>query len=172
VKRSPMPQRVAPLRTRTALAPVIPIRPPATPAPTGRARPLATVTRLPAAATRAAIPARVRAAVAARDNDLCVRCCSARDLQQHHRRIKGHGGDRRPHTDCPCNIITLCSFGGCHEWAHQAGRLRAVTEGLIVPSVTALPGLLPVTLYGVSRGAVAWPSCDGTWETRCPDGAA
>jgi len=170
VKRSPMPRRVTPQPPPPSHAPRLPLPPPPIPAPAGPPPRQATVTRLPAA--RPGVPARVRAAVAARDNDLCVRCCSTRDLQQHHRRIKGHGGDRRPHTDCPCNIITLCSFGGCHEWAHQAGRLRAVDEGLIVPSVTRLPGLLPVTLHGVSLGAVAWPSCRGTWETQSPDGAA
>lgn len=117
---------------------------------------------------RGTIPREVRRLVARRDMGLCVHCAKPA-VHQHHRRIKGYGGDSRPHTDCPCNLLSVCLKS--HELAHGK-RFEALAEGLIVPRSTRLPGLLPVLVHGYEGdpGARGWPSCDGRWLTYEPDG--
>jgi len=117
---------------------------------------------------RDTIPRNVRRLVAKRDMGLCVHCAKPA-AHQHHRRIKGIGGDTRPHSDCPCVLVSLCTQ--CHEFVHR-NRFAALAEGLIVPRSTRLPGLLPVLVhgYGDGSGVRAWPSCGGQWLDFGPDG--
>jgi hypothetical protein len=119
---------------------------------------------------RNTIPPGVRRLVAARDMGLCVHCAKPA-VHQHHRRIKGIGGDARPHSDCPCVLVSLCAQ--CHEFVHR-NRVVALAEGLIVPRAALLPGLLPVLVhgYGDGSGARAWPSCTGEWLDFEPDGGS
>jgi len=157
------------LDRRTPLARVTPLR---------RGEPLATVTVLtgggkvmPLARPKRpkdTIPADIRRIVAERDMGLCVHCAKPA-VHIHHRRIKGHGGDTRPHTDCPCALVSVCREH--HDQAHRE-RFFGLAEGLIVPRETPLPGLLPVLVHGFEDGSGvrAWPSCTGEWLTYEPDG--
>lgn len=51
----------------------------------------------------------------------------------HHRRMKGMGGDRRPDTHLPANLLLLCGSGttGCHAVVHHV-QLEARDEGFLV----------------------------------------
>ena len=118
------------------------------------------------------IPLRVRKLVDARDSvdgvRLSVLSGMAGRLHRHHRRLKQMGGDTRPHTDCPCNVILLDE--GEHYWAHTIGRVDAEAEGLIVPSAVLFPGAASVLVHGEgdAGGAEMWPTCDGHWSDRAP----
>lgn len=161
-RRTPMPRGEGPKR-RTRLEPGSPLK-----RGTGLSRaPRPGIPPKPRPARRDTIPPRVRKTVARRDEWSCVRCGSAKDLQQHHRRIKGFGGDTRPHTECPCNIVMLCSRH--HSEAHRADRALAEARGLVVPRSALLPGQVPVVLTG---DAVVWLACDGTCSTVPPEEAA
>lgn len=66
--------------------------------------------------------------VLARDGHGCVRCGKSSGVRSvHHRRPRRAGGDRRPDTNSPANLITLCGSGvsGCHGWVEQH---RAVAQ--------------------------------------------
>ena len=105
----------------------------------------------------------VAALIDARD-PWCIHCGSPRDLQRHHRRIKGMGGDGRPHTNCACVGVRICLT--CHEWAHSSkGRREAGAEGLIIPRSTVRPWTLGVLVHleDDRGGLLKYPSCDGRW---------
>jgi hypothetical protein len=94
----------------------------------------------------------------------CVYCGSPRDLQRHHRRLKGIGGDGRDHTQCACNGVRLCADH--HAWAHSgAGRKEAEAEGLIIVRATLEPFRESVTVHleADGGGLLKYPSCDGRW---------
>jgi hypothetical protein len=118
------------------------------------------------------IPPQVCRQVGKRDGRRCVRCCSARNLHRHHRRIKGHGGDSRPHTDCACNIITLCDE--CHRWVHSArGRREAEKLGLILSRYERRPWSRPVTVRGEDgTAAERWLACGGAYVNEPGERAA
>jgi len=105
------------------------------------------------------IPPKVRRLVSARD-PWCLRCGSPRDLEQHHRRLKQAGGDPRPHTDCCCNLIRLCT--GCHAWVH-GHRAGAEASGWRLPAETVLPASDGVMRNSDDGGVTSWPSCGGKW---------
>ena len=105
------------------------------------------------------IPQWVRALVLERDQ-WCVFCGSPRGLHVHHRRIKGIGGDRRPHVDCPCNLVVLC--GECHEDAHD-DRLWAEELGYVLSRETQLPAEHSIRRHDGNTGVASWPDCKGGW---------
>ena len=112
---------------------------------------------------RESFPPAVAALIDARDL-WCIHCGSPRDLQRHHRRIKGMGGDPRPHTDCACVGVRICLT--CHDWAHSGkGRREAEAEGLIIPRSTVRPWTLSVLVHIEADigGLLKYPSCDGRW---------
>jgi hypothetical protein len=115
-----------------------------------------------------AFPPKVAALIDARD-PWCIRCGATKGLQRHHRRIRGHGGDPRPHTDCACVGVRLCGF--CHSRVHDSGegRREAEAEGLIIPRSTVLPGTESVLIHlPGGSGVQKWPTCDGQWADEPP----
>ena len=116
-------------------------------------------------------PPAVAALIDARDQ-WCVKCGSPYDLHRHHRRIKGIGGDPRPHTDCSCNGVLLCLEH--HEWAHSGkGRLEAEAEGLIIPRSETAPWRQGVMVHTAADSEfTGYPTCDGNWVFKAPAGAA
>jgi hypothetical protein len=102
-----------------------------------------------------------------RDGDrYCVGCGTTRGpFHRHHRRIKGAGGDPRPHTSCPCVAVTLCWL--CHSWAHSHPH-DAGDRGLIIPASVTEPRLWPVMVHGESGGVTAWATCGGEWVLEAP----
>jgi len=128
----------------------------------------------PAPARRAAqhrkdtIPPKVRRMVNARD-PWCVHCGSPRSLHQHHRRLKGDGGDSRSHTDCACNLVRLCA--ACHIWVHGKDRPEAEAEGLIIPAEILFPGSVSVLVHTADGGLERFAACDGQWADE-PGGDA
>ena len=113
------------------------------------------------------IPPKVRGSVNHRDK-WCGRCGSADHLHNHHRRLKGQGGDQRPHTDCACNLIRLCS--ACHYAVHNDDRRAAEAAGYIVPAETVLPGSVSVLVATADGGLEKYASCDGRWLDE-PEGS-
>jgi hypothetical protein len=115
-------------------------------------------------------PPAVAALLAARD-PWCVHCGSPFNLQNHHRRLKGSGGDPRPHTHCACNGVRLCLL--CHvPWAHTAGRREAGAEGIVIPRSETGPWRRPLMVHtAADSGFMAWPTCDGLYVTVKPEGA-
>jgi hypothetical protein len=112
------------------------------------------------------IPGRVCKQVDKRDGRQCVKCGSHRGVHRHHRRLKGQGGDLRPHTDCACNLVLLCSV--CHYWAHVLDRPAAEPEGLILPRSTVEPWKHGVMVHGeaeadANSGMTRWPTCEGEY---------
>ena len=116
-------------------------------------------------------PPDVAALIDARD-PWCIRCGSPHDLHRHHRRIKGIGGDSRPHTDCACNAVRICAR--CHEWAHLEGRREAEARGLIISRAETAPwrhALMVRTEAETDSGFTAYPTCSGGWVFDSPEGA-
>jgi 5-methylcytosine-specific restriction endonuclease McrA len=107
-------------------------------------------------------PRKVRVAVYERDGYQCVRCGSMHWLQPHHRRVKGMGGAKGPHVDCPCNLLTLCV--ACHDTVHNGARRAAEAMGYIVPrGAPAMPAETGVMRHGGDGGVTSWPACSGEW---------
>lgn len=117
------------------------------------------------------IPPKVRRLVRQRGEE-CARCWSTWDLELHHRRIKGHGGDTRPHTECGCNIITLCA--ACHRWVHREGLAEAKETGYVVPRSELFPGSVSVLIGAASgSGASQHLPCDKPYySTAVPERSA
>jgi hypothetical protein len=95
-----------------------------------------------------------RATVLDRDEYRCVRCgcyVGFGEFSVHHRRPRGMGGTKRPESNLPANLLTLCGTGttGCHGWV-ESHRTSATADGLLI-SQHADPELIPVHTY---RGKV------------------
>lgn len=116
-------------------------------------------------------PAVVAALLAARD-PWCVHCGSPNDLQNHHRRIRGIGGDGRDHTHCACNGVRLCIL--CHvPWAHTVGRREAEAEGVIIPRSEPEPWRQPLMVHtAADSGMTVFLTCDGRYVTEPQELAA
>jgi hypothetical protein len=135
----------------------------------GTVKSAATTKARKAPARAESFPPEVAALLAARD-PWCVHCGSPYDLQNHHRRLKGSGGDPRPHTHCACNGVRLCVR--CHvPWAHEQ-RAEAAAEGIIIPRSETGPWRRPLMVHtAADSGFMAWPTCDGRFVTVRPEGA-
>lgn len=128
-----------------------------------------------APARKDTIPDRVRKAAHRRDCRYCYvdgQWFPEGGIHLHHRRLKQNGGDPRPHTDCTCNLVSICWIH--HAWIHDTpkGRAFAEAEGLIIPNVTPWPGALAVRVHGEDEGSghQAWLTCDGHRVDAAPDG--
>jgi hypothetical protein len=119
------------------------------------------------AAPHDTIPAKVRQQVSLRD-PWCVHCGRTYGLHCHHRRLKGSGGDPRPHTDCSCNIVRLCWRD--HALIHDTadGRRLAEAEGLIISGAVTEPWTEPVLVQTQDSEFAAFPTCDGRWSKGPP----
>ena len=165
LKRTPFPRTVPFEGGRTPLA-----RTPLSPVSSGRAKSAAGRAGT-ASGRHESFPPAVAAQIDARD-PWCIHCGTPFGLQRHHRRIKGIGGDSRPHTDCACNAVRICLL--CHDAAHGAGRLEAEDEGLIIPRATVEPWRLAVLVHleDDTGGQLKYPSCDGRWLDYVPERGA
>ena len=98
---------------------------------------------------------KVRSQVLDRDEFCCVRCGAYvgpfGDYSIHHRRPRGMGGTKRPESNLPANLLTLCGSGttGCHGEV-ESNRTAAVADGFLV-SQHADPEVIPVHTW---RGKV------------------
>lgn len=78
-------------------------------------------------------------AVLERDHHRCVVCACALCGQRgvgwsiHHRRPRRMGGDPRPETNLPANLVAVCGSGtdGCHGWL-ESRRTEASDMGLLL----------------------------------------
>lgn len=74
-------------------------------------------------------------AVLERDRWRCVVCARPQlgqrgvDYALHHRRPRRSGGDKRPETNLPANLVLLCTH--CHEWV-ESRRAEAADMGLLL----------------------------------------
>lgn len=97
------------------------------------------------------VTARIRSQVLDRDEFMCVRCGTYvgpfGDYSIHHRRPRGMGGTKRPETDLPANLLTLCGSGttGCHGQV-ESDRLEAISDGYLVGQ-TIDPATIPVRTH-------------------------
>lgn len=157
LRRTPLPSRSAPLPRGTLRRTGWD----ATPSPPKRAGAL----ERPRTSRKDTIPAAVRRQVRARD-PWCIRCGEPYGLHCHHRRLKAIGGDPRPHTDCACNIIRLCSR--CHDAVHTTDREQAGDDGYIISGEQAEPGMSEVLVKTADGGFTAWATCTGTWIFESP----
>ena len=106
-----------------------------------------------------------------RDGWACVRCGGGLwgvrgvDYSIQHRRARGAGGSRRPDTNEPQNLLSLCGSAvtGCHGWV-ESHRAEAQLNGWAIHSM-ADPLVVPV-LYR-DRGLV-YLTADGSWSSRRP----
>lgn len=128
------------------------------------------------------ITPQVRETVLARDNLACARCgCSIylHGYSIHHRRPRGMGGSKRPETDLPANLLTLCGSGttGCHGWVER-NRGDALSAGFLLRQnqdpeevpVQTIRGRVLLTNDGHADDVGHCPTC-GTdpLESECPD---
>jgi hypothetical protein len=122
-------------------------------------------------ATAKPFPQRVAALLDARDS-WCAFCGTPFNLHRHHRRLKGAGGDPRPHAQCSCNGVLLCAAH--HAWIHDTaeGRREAEHDGLIIPRSTLEPWTVGVLVRTADGGLLQYPGCDGLWHDAAPMGAA
>ena len=182
MRRTPMPPRSVPL-LRTATLP--------SGSPLARTSQLPRSSRLKVVRADGAAPAPVRRQqqrkntipddvlkqVDVRDGHYCVHCGRRREvIEHHHRRIKGMGGSTAAHTECACNIVSVCPWwteSACHPWAHR-NRDEAEAEGLVISRSTEFPFLVPVFVHGRDDAGSekAWPTCGGRWVRHIPEGSA
>lgn len=95
----------------------------------------------------------VFALVFARDGGRCVRCgwfvSGQRGVHYslHHRRPRRQGGDRRPETNLPANLITVCGSGvdGCHGYIESC-RTESYRAGWLLRA-DDLPSSEPVLTW-------------------------
>lgn len=124
-----------------------------------RSTPLAAGRAKPKTAPRDTGPTRtVRHTVKARAAMCCERCgCSVAAVEHHvhHRRPRQMGGDTRPETNCPSNLLLLCT--PCHS-AVESSRQISYERGWLVHAEHN-PAVQPVWLAG--RGSV-YLRADGT----------
>jgi len=106
-------------------------------------------------------------AVLERDQHSCVVCGNnlhgtrGRDWSIHHRRPRRMGGDKRPETNLPANLVAVCGTGvdGCHGWL-ESRRTEAMDQGLILHADDD-PTQVPIAVwYGavlLDNEGLLWP---------------
>jgi hypothetical protein len=114
-------------------------------------------------------PVRVRKLIIAR-YPFCFRCGRPEPLDCHHRLIKGIGGSRAGHAQCPCVGVPLCR--ACHTFVHtQMPRAEAEAHGWIIPRSTRFPAAVPLVIISEGgSGQTRYPTCDGQLLTCAPEG--
>lgn len=150
LRRTPL-SRKAPLKARTGLAR-------RTPLPRARAKRLSNA-QAPTRRPRSTGPTqRVRDTVRARADGCCeIPGCGLlihdgyawlRPHSFHHRRPRQMGGDPRPTTNSPANLLLVCGTGttGCHGALEQA-RADAYERGWLVHRDIDDPSTVPVELH-------------------------
>lgn len=99
------------------------------------------------------ITVRTRQIVLDRDLYRCIRCGAYigpfGDYSIHHRRPRGMGGSKRPETDLPANLLTLCGSGttGCHGYI-ESHREEAYEQGLLLHQTDNPEGISVTTFRG------------------------
>lgn len=90
----------------------------------------------------------VRDGVYGRDGLACTLCGKTYPLTLQHRRARGMGSTRRPETDLPANLVTLCGSGttGCHGYV-EANPDISRQRGYRVGQHTD-PALVPIIWHG------------------------
>jgi hypothetical protein len=85
----------------------------------------------------------------------------------HHRRNRAMGGSRRPETNSPVCLITVCGDGvtGCHgRITENRNRKKAIAAGWIVRNngnaEATNPALIPVRVWWLG---MRWATDDGRW---------
>lgn len=76
------------------------------------------------------------------------------DHHLHHRRPRRSGGDRRPDTNLPMNLLLLCP--GCHEVV-ESHRTASYRAGWLL-AANASPAMEPVLLERGARWALLLPN--------------
>lgn len=88
--------------------------------------------------------AKVRGIVRERSGGQCeFAYCLSEAIHVHHRRPRGDGGDPRPETNRPSNLVHLCLDH--HLWV-ESYREEAGALGLLMPWETKRPAGVPVAL--------------------------
>ena len=156
-RKTPLPRQAEPLRR--------------TPIKSGRERRGPTKPRKSSSSTD--VPAKVRAAVLARDDHTCQRCGRYLVHQPYslqHRRPRGMGGAADPHT--MANLVVLCGTAttGCHGDV-ESHRSRATRDGWLVPAGVS-PEEWPVwrATHQWEQPGVGWVECEP--HPRQVEGAA
>lgn len=104
-----------------------------------------------------------------RDRGCCAWCVEeirghrGEGFSLHHRRPAGMGGDRRPETHAPGNLVLLCGSGttACHGLV-ESRRDEASERGFLIPKLAAsTPSTWPIehALHGR-----VFLFDDGSWE--------
>lgn len=116
-----------------------------------------------------AVDATTRAAVEARSDGVCEVCWVEPGQQIHHRRPRRMGGDPRPETDMPGNLIHASHV--CHQQRIESNRTWAYSKGLLVPD-HKMPAEVPVVWRPRRWGDRPWVLLDdvGLFDyTEAPD---
>jgi hypothetical protein len=114
--------------------------------------------------------------VVERDAGCCAVCAGevwgqrGFDFSLHHRRPAKAGGDRRPESHLPGNLVLLHGSGttGCHWLVEEKHRAKAYDTGLLVRE-PYLPSLRPIehAVHGL-----VWLADDGSYSDEAPEEAA
>lgn len=86
----------------------------------------------------------------------------------HHRRPRGMGGDPRPNTNSPANLLLVCGSGitGCHGLL-ESMRRHALENGWLVHTAVPDPAAVSVWLHTHQRAV--WLTHDGHTTTTRPE---
>jgi hypothetical protein len=112
--------------------------------------------------------------VAGRDRGCCARCGYAItghrgvDWSLHHRRPAGMGGDRRPETHAPANLLMLHGHGsqGCHSIV-ESYRADSLKRGFLIPKGSPDPP----SAFVIEHKVHGWVFLDdlGSWSHEQPE---
>lgn len=135
MRRSPMPRRRSPLRSRTGLQRHTPLR--------NKAFGIKAKARSTGPVREVVDLVYERAGYACEIDGVIVGPVRGMDHHIHHRRPRQKGGTRRPDTNLPQNLLLLCP--PCHEAVEVRGRRTAYDNGWLVGSIFD-PALIQVLI--------------------------